>query len=122
MITVRYSELPYCLSVTATTPSLHMQLDRLSLTLEFVQVFSGQLSIARAENAAVWSKGYQVVDIRDIPTATELRLNCSHTSNELIVQLQSDQKGIVCFTFVWDDQFRREDQDLLEICRDKQVF
>ena len=33
---------------------------------------SGQLSIAQAEDAAVWSNGYQVIDIRDIPTSTEL--------------------------------------------------
>jgi len=83
------------------TLSLYVQLDRLSLTLEFVQVFSGQLSIARAEDAAMWSEGYQVVDIRDIPTTTELQLNCSDSSNELTIQLQTDQKGIVCFTFVW---------------------
>jgi hypothetical protein len=101
LVTVRYCELPYRQSITATTPLLYVQLDRLSLTLEFFKVFSGQLSIARAEDAAMCSKGYQVVDIRDIPTTTELQLNCLDSSNELTIQLQNDQKGIVCFTFVW---------------------
>jgi hypothetical protein len=101
LVTVRYGELPYCQSITATTPLLYVQLDRLSLTLEFVQVFSGQLSITQAEDATMWNEGYQVVDIRDIPTTTELQLNCSDSSNELTIQLQNDQKGIVCFTFVW---------------------
>jgi len=72
LITILYSELPYCQAITATTPSLHVQLDRLSLTLEFVQVFSGHLSIAQAEDTAIWSKRYQIIDIRDIPT-TELQ-------------------------------------------------
>jgi hypothetical protein len=102
LVTVRDGELPYRQSITATTPLLYVQLDRLSLTLEFVQVFSGELSISRAEDAAMWSKGYQVVDIGDIPTTTELQLNCSDSSNELTIQLQNDQKGIVCFTFVWE--------------------
>jgi hypothetical protein len=102
LVTVRYGELPYRQSITATAPLLYVQLDGLSLTLEFVQVFSGQLSIARAEDAAMWSKGHQVVDIGDIPTTTELQLNCSDNSNELTIQLQNDQKGIVCFRFVWE--------------------
>lgn len=103
-VTVRYNELPYCQAITTTTPSLHVQLDRLSLTLEFVQVCSGQLSIAQAGDAALWSKRYQIVDIRDIPT-TEWQLSCADNSNELTIQLQNGQKGIVCFRFVW---FQRE--------------
>jgi len=51
-----------------------------------------------------WSKRYQIIDIRDIPT-TELQLSCSDNSNELTVQLQHGQKGIVCLTFAW---FQRE--------------
>jgi hypothetical protein len=109
LVTVRYSELPYYQAITTTTPSLHVQLDRLSLTLEFVQVFSGQLSIARAEDAAMWSKRYQIIDIRDIPT-TELQLSCSDNSNELTIQLQHSQKGILCFTFAWfEREVRSED-------------
>jgi len=108
---IRSSELPYCQSIIATTPSLHVQLDRLSLTMEFVQVFSGQLSITQAEDTGVWSEGYQVVDIKDIPTTTELQLNCSDTSNELSIQLQNDRKGLICLTFVWEGYFPREERD-----------
>jgi hypothetical protein len=53
LITVQHNQLPYRQSITATTPSLRVQLDRLPLTLEFVQVFSGHLSTAQAENAIV---------------------------------------------------------------------
>ncbi|TAQ89111.1 hypothetical protein B7494_g2575 [Chlorociboria aeruginascens] len=102
LVSIRDSELPYFQSVTATTPLLHIQLDKLSLTLEFVQIFSGRLSIIQAENSVIWNKGYNV-EIGDIPTSTELRLNCPDTSNQLIVQLQNDGKGIVCFTFTWDN-------------------
>lgn len=77
-----------------------MQLDRLSLTLEFVQVFSGQLSIEEVEGT-LRSKTNHLIDIRDIPTTTELQLRCSDNSGELIVQLQNGQKGVVYFTFAW---------------------
>ena len=56
LVTVRYRDLPFCQAIAATTPSLHVQMDRLSLTLEFVEVFSGQLSIAQAEDATVWTE------------------------------------------------------------------
>jgi hypothetical protein len=100
LVTIRYGELPYSQAITATTPSLHVQLDRLSLTLEFVQVFSGQLSIEEVEGT-LRSKTNHLIDIRDIPTTTELQLRCSDNSGELIVQLQNGQKGVVYFTFAW---------------------
>jgi hypothetical protein len=114
LVTVRYTELPYCQSITATAPLLYVQLDRLCLTVEFVQVFSGQLSISPARDVAVQSKEYQVVDIKDISTTTELKFSCSDTSNKLLIQLQNDQKGLVYFTFVWESQLQCEDGDILE--------
>lgn len=121
LITVQYDQLPYSQSISPTTPSIHILLDEISLTLEFVQVFSGHLSVAQAECTASLNKGYHVVDIRDIPTAEELQLNCSNISNEHTIQLQNDRKGIVRFTFVWDDQLQRNG-GLSEISRDTQVF
>jgi hypothetical protein len=76
-----------------------VQLDRLSLTLEFVQVFSGQASIEEVEDAMRSKKNH--LDIRDISTTTELQLRCSDNSSELKIQLRNGQKGIVCFTFAW---------------------
>ena len=85
-----------------TTPSLHLQLDKLSLTLDFLRVSSGHLLIAQGEDAIVSCKGYRAVNIEDIPTITELRLSCSQNSNELTFQLQTARKGIVYISFVWD--------------------
>jgi hypothetical protein len=103
LVSVRHGQLPYSQSITLTTPSLYLQLDRLSITLEFVQVLSGRLSISQSEYAAPRSKGLRVVDIKDIPTTTELQLNCSRDSKELKIQLQSGEHGIICISFVWDD-------------------
>jgi hypothetical protein len=101
LITIRHKELPYSQLVISIMPSLHLQLDKLSLTLDFLQVFSGHLLIARAEDAIASCKGYRAVNIEDIPTTTELRLSCSQNSNELTFQLQTTRKGIVCISFVW---------------------
>lgn len=98
LVSVRYRGIPYCQSITATMPSLYMQLDRLTLTLEFVQVFPVQLSIVETEDA-VQSKKNHLVDIKDIPNTTELQLRCSDNSSELTIQLQGGQKGLVCFIF-----------------------
>jgi hypothetical protein len=102
LITIRHKELPYSQLITLTTPSLHLQLDRLSLTLDFLQVFSGHLLIAQVEDAIASCKGYRAVNIEDIPTTTELRLSCSQNSSELTLHLQTARKGIVCISFVWD--------------------
>jgi hypothetical protein len=46
VISTVYSQL-----ITLTTPSLHSQLDKLSLTLDFLRVSSGHLLIAQVEDA-----------------------------------------------------------------------
>jgi len=102
LITIRHKELPYSQLITLTTPSLHLQLDKLSLTLDFLRVSSGHLLITQVEDAIVSCKGYCAVNIEDIPTTTELRLSCSQNSNELTFQLQTARKGIVYISFVWD--------------------
>jgi hypothetical protein len=102
LITIGYKQLPYSQLITLTMPSLHLQLDRLSLTLDFLQVFSGHLLIAQIEDAIASCKGYRAINIKDIPITTELRLSCSQNSNELTFQLQTVRKGIVCISFVWE--------------------
>jgi hypothetical protein len=102
LITIEYNQLPYSQLITLATPSLHLQLDKLSLTLDFLQVISGHLLIAQVEDMIASCKGYYAVNVEDIPTTTELRLSCLQNSNELKFQLQIARKGIVCISFVWD--------------------
>jgi hypothetical protein len=102
LITIRHKELPYSQLTTLTTPSLHLRLDKLSLTLHFLRVSSGHLLIAQGEGTIVSFKGYRAVNIEDIPITTELRLSCLQNSNELTFQLQTARKGIVYISFVWD--------------------
>jgi hypothetical protein len=102
LITIRDKELPYNRLVSLATPSLHLKLDTLSLTLDFLQVLSGCLSIAQVEDSIALSQGYHVVDIENIPTTAELQLDCSHNSKELTFQLRIAQRGLVCISFAWE--------------------
>lgn len=102
LIDIGRDELPCRQPVTLTTPSLYLQIDKLSLTVDFVQVSSGHLLITRAGDAAVESKDCSVANIEDIPTSTELPLKCPHGSNELTIQFRSSCNVIICVVFIWD--------------------
>jgi hypothetical protein len=102
IITIGVEELPYSQLVSLATPSLHLKLDTLSLTLDFLRVLSGCLSIARVKDNIALSRGYHVVDIESIPTTTELQLDCLHDSNELTFQLRTARRGLVYISFVWE--------------------
>jgi hypothetical protein len=104
LINIGYKELPYSGLVSLATPSLHLKLDTLSLTLDFLQVLSGYLSVAQVKDSIALSRGYHVVDIENIPTTAKLRLDCLQDSNELIFQLQSAQRGLICISFVWEGE------------------
>lgn len=101
LITIGDKELPYNRIICLSTPSLHVKLGTLSLTLEFLGVLSGRLSITQVENRVTSSPGYHIISIEDIPTTDELQLDCSHDSNELTVQLRTARIGIVYITFMW---------------------
>jgi hypothetical protein len=86
--------------ITLATPSLYVRLDRLSITLEFAETLSGNLFISQIGEDEP-SKIVRVVDIKDIPTTSELAVHCSQGSNELQFILQSRGKGIIYIQFVW---------------------
>jgi hypothetical protein len=95
-------ELPYTRLVSLATPSLRVELDWLSLTVDFLQVLSGRLSIVQVDEDLASSRGYQSIDVEDIPTAAELRMDCFQGANELAFQLQTPRRGPVWITFVWE--------------------
>jgi hypothetical protein len=67
LITIRHKQLPYSQLITLTTPSLHLQLDKLSLTLDFLRVSSGHLLIAQVEDAIVSCKGIVLLTLKIFP-------------------------------------------------------
>jgi len=87
LITIRHKQLPYSQLITLATLSLYLQLDKLSLTLDFLRVYSGHLLIAQVEDAITSYKGYRAINIEDILTTTELRLSYLQNLNELTFQL-----------------------------------
>ena len=86
---IEWNHLPYSQLITLATPSLHLQHDELSLTLDFLQVFWFQLFIAQVEDMVASYKGYHVINIEDIPMTTELQFSCLQNSTELKFQLQT---------------------------------
>jgi hypothetical protein len=98
LLTIEDKELPYSRLVSLTTPSLHLELGTLSLTFDFLQVLSGCISIAQIEDNTALSRGYHIIDVENIPTTAELKMVCAHDSNELIFQLRTAQRGLVCIS------------------------
>ncbi|KAG9227964.1 hypothetical protein BJ875DRAFT_530805 [Amylocarpus encephaloides] len=102
LVSVGNNELPYSQSITISTPSLHLQLSKLSLTLEFVQVTIGHLSITRVkDDSKTRDKNRCSVDVANIPTTTTLRLDCPPHSNELSFQLQGSPAERLRIVFIW---------------------
>jgi hypothetical protein len=102
LLTIEDEELPYTRLVSLTTPSLRLELDWLSLTVDFLQVLAGRLSIVQVDEDLASSRGYQSIDVKDIPTAAELRMDCFQGANELTFQLQTPRRGPIRITFVWE--------------------
>jgi hypothetical protein len=107
LFTIEDEQLPYNRLVSLATPSLHLQLYSLSLTIDFLQVLSGCLSITQADDELVSSQGYHIIDVENIPTTAELRIDCSPSLNELKFQLQAPRRRPVCVSFVWDEGLHR---------------
>ena len=103
LLTIEDEELPYTRLVSLTTPSLRLELTWLSLTVDFLRVLSGCLSIVQVSDHLASSRGYHSIDIENIPTAAELRMDCPPGANELTFQLQTSRQGPVCITFVWEE-------------------
>lgn len=84
-VTIGDKELPYCQLISLSSRSLHLELDTLSLALDFHRVASGRLSTAQVEDTIGSGPRYHVVSIENIPTASELQLDYLHDTNELTV-------------------------------------
>jgi hypothetical protein len=102
VISIRYDRLPYSQPITAHTTSLLLQLNEVHLTVDFIEVVSGHLLVTLVEGAADEGIGCYIAEIEDIPTDTELPLDCPHGSDELTVKFQKAHRGIICILFKWD--------------------
>jgi hypothetical protein len=89
--------------VSLTTPSLHLELGTLSLTFDFLHNLSGCLSVAQIEDDTGLSRDNHIIKLENIPTTTELKIDCPHDSNELVFQLWSAHRGLICISFAWKE-------------------
>ena len=99
LVTIGQNNLPYTKLITLAAPSLHVRLDGLSITIDFAESLSGRLLITEGAEP---SESVQIVDIKDIPTASELEIHCAQESKEVHFFLQKQGKGIIYIKFVWN--------------------
>ncbi|KAH9203359.1 hypothetical protein DL95DRAFT_430704 [Leptodontidium sp. 2 PMI_412] len=78
LLTIGDKELPFSRLVSFTTPSLHLELGALSLTFDFLHVLSGWLSVAQIEDDTRLSRDHHIIEVENIPTTAELKMDCSH--------------------------------------------
>ena len=62
--------------------------------------------IAQVEDSVALSRRYHIINIENIPTTTELQLDCLYDSNEIAFQLRTARRGMVCVSFVWEGDRR----------------
>lgn len=103
LLTIEDKELPYSRLVSLTTPSLHMELGTLSLTFDFLQVLAGRLTVTHVEDDTALSRDNHMIEVENIPTKAELKMNCSYDLNELTFQLRSAHSGLICISFAWEE-------------------
>jgi hypothetical protein len=101
LVSVKQNDLPYSQIVTLATPSLHIQICKLFVAIEFAEALSGHLYITKRGE---WkpSKSVRVIDVDEIPTTSEMEVNCFQESNEVQILLQSQGADIIYIKFVWE--------------------
>jgi hypothetical protein len=96
------NELPYDKLITLTKPTLHLQVEQLTLTIDFIHVSAGRLQIEQLhDESTCQSPGSQAIDINTIPTSKELQLRPPPSSDELVLRLKKGESGIVNLRFTW---------------------
>ncbi|KAH6700685.1 hypothetical protein BKA61DRAFT_207718 [Leptodontidium sp. MPI-SDFR-AT-0119] len=103
LLTIEDKELPYSRLISLITPSLHLELGTLSLTFDFLHVLAGCLSVAQIGDDTGLSRDNHIIELENIPTTAELKMDCSHDSNELTFQLRTAQRGLICISFAWEE-------------------
>jgi hypothetical protein len=101
LVSVKQSDLPYSQIITLATPLLHVQICKLFVAIEFAESLSGHLYITKRGK---WkpSKTVRVIDIDEIPTTSEMEVNCFEELNEVQILLQTQGADIIYIKFVWE--------------------
>ncbi|KAH9903899.1 hypothetical protein F4778DRAFT_71790 [Xylariomycetidae sp. FL2044] len=89
-------DLPFLRTVRAGD-TLNIEIDRLSLSLDFTSITGGDLAISRLEDPA----GCTVIPVFDIPTCTEMQLQFSKQSSQVEFCTQLEQGSPILVSFSW---------------------
>jgi len=101
-LTISHKELPYRMPITLDSPSINLSLDEIFISFDFEDVRSGQIVIEEVAKESVFEKAWEKLDVENIPTDSELQLDCPLHLSRLSFQLKCASRGYVCITFVWD--------------------
>ena len=82
----------------STTSSLHLKLEGLFLSFEFVDVFSGQLLVEETILYDPIHNGNPIFDVKDISTTEELQGPRQNNTNTLVFQLRRALNSLICIT------------------------
>jgi hypothetical protein len=102
-IIIETDQIPYRHTITAAKQSILLQLDELSLTVDFVGGILGYLLVTEP-CSGVENRGCSIVAVEEIPTKMELQLDCSSGSDRLTVNFRKGSKDIICVMFVWESR------------------
>ncbi|TAQ87680.1 hypothetical protein B7494_g3972 [Chlorociboria aeruginascens] len=70
------------------------------------------VNLAQIEDNTVLSRVYHIIEVENIPTTAELKMDCLHDSNGLTFKLRTAQRTLFCISFVWEGgshDWRRSD-------------
>jgi hypothetical protein len=80
----------------------HVQICFLYKELSVYFSGAGHLLITPAGETAIEGSKLYIAEINDIPTASELQLECPRGSDKLSVRFQRFQSCIICINFIWE--------------------
>jgi hypothetical protein len=101
-ISLDHSDLPHTQSVCLMTPLLQINIGTFSVIREFIHVAAGKLHVTRGDPELL-DIGSHRINVREIPTSTELILRCSSDQNILKLRLIIGKGEHVDLTFHWEE-------------------
>ncbi|KFY64604.1 hypothetical protein V496_03141 [Pseudogymnoascus sp. VKM F-4515 (FW-2607)] len=101
---ITLSQLPFSELITAATPPLYLHLDNPPLTLDFdfSLALPCRLQITPGEEEAGEVGEYRIVEIEDIPTASEMQVSRLESGGKVLkFKLRGGGRGGVCVAVIW---------------------
>ncbi|KAI9730966.1 MAG: hypothetical protein M1818_008042 [Claussenomyces sp. TS43310] len=87
--------------ISLETPTLHLQIEDLTITFDFLAVLAGSLSVQWEPEPGLPGNLHQIVCVSKIPSGQGMELRCVDNSNSLGIVLKMKQNFSVSIVFGW---------------------